>query len=145
MAENVSQLINEHRAFYEVTPYYVVVEDAHGTPAATRSRIQAGFDVDIYGEITSKELPPPDYPLAIAVVKDIADAVAQHTNDSCSIRVIPFPSMVVLDTRDHLRTQARLRIRISHSRGLSEPSGVLEERALREIEDELKKLRVPRH
>ena len=145
MAENVSELIKEHHAFYQVTPYYVIVEDAHGRPAATRRRVHAGFDVDIYGVKASKELPPPDYDMAIAGLQDIADTVAQHTDGSCSIQVIPFPLTVVLDTRDHLRAQATLRIRVSHCRGLDQASGTPEERALREIEDELKKLGVPRH
>jgi hypothetical protein len=144
MLDNLGELIKEHHAFYEVLPYYVVVEDAHGTPAPTRRRIHAGFDIDLYGATTSNALPPPDYAAASAGLQQIANTVAQDTDDSCSIRVIPFPSTVILDTRNQLQAQAKLRIRISHCRGLDQPAGLREERALKGIENELTRLGVRR-
>jgi hypothetical protein len=117
MTEIVLQLIQEHDPFYyELLPYYVVVEDARGTPAATRRRIHAGFEIDIYGAKTSDELPPPDSSVALAASQRIVDTVALQTSDSCSIKVIPFPSIAVLDIRKRFQTQAMLRIRISHFR-----------------------------
>jgi hypothetical protein len=144
MAEDLQQLIKEHDAFYEVLSYYVVLDNPHGTPAATRRRIHAGFDVDIYGTTTSHELPPPDYAVGYAGLQKTASTVAEHAEDRCSIGVVPFPSTVYLDTRNHLQARAKLRIRISHGRGLDQPAGAPEERALREIENELKSLGVPR-
>ena len=40
-----------------VLPYYVVIEQGHGSPAANKHRAQAGFDIDIYGTRIENKLP----------------------------------------------------------------------------------------
>jgi hypothetical protein len=51
MTETLHSLIQERHAFYDVLPYYVVVDDAkNGSVSITTRRVHAGFDVDIYGE-----------------------------------------------------------------------------------------------
>ncbi len=101
MTEIFELLVKKYRVFYEVSPYHVLIEEAHGSPAATRRIIQAGFDVDVQG-ISNKdelELPPPDdYALGYARLKGIADTVAQHASE-CSIEVIPFDSSCLLRGR----------------------------------------------
>ena len=73
MTEIFEQLVKKYRVFYEVSPFHVLVEEAHGSPTATRHIIQAGFDVDVQG-ISNKdelELPPPsDYALGYARLKE---------------------------------------------------------------------------
>jgi hypothetical protein len=56
---NVREIIEQHHGFYEVAPYYVVVEDrTQGHP--TSRRVQAGFDVDIYGFMVNPEIKASD-------------------------------------------------------------------------------------
>jgi hypothetical protein len=143
MSENVREVIQQRRAFYGVSPYYVVREERpNGAPAATR-RIQAGFDIDVYGIKASLEPEPsPDYVLAYAALQKMVETVLLHTSDHCSIEVIPFPSTVILDTRRHLQPEDMLRIRITHTRGLDQPAGASEERALKEIQEQLNVLGV---
>ena len=48
-SENVREIIESHHCFCEVSMYYIVSEDRTvGRPVSVR-RIQAGFEVDIYG------------------------------------------------------------------------------------------------
>jgi hypothetical protein len=139
MTEIFELLVKKYRVFYEVSPFHVLVEEAHGSPTATRHIIQAGFDVDVQG-ISNKdelELPPPgDYALAEARLKKIADTVAQHASD-CSIEVIPFDSSVFSEAGANSRSEALIRIRISHRRGIDQPVGLPEQHALEELESQL--------
>jgi hypothetical protein len=36
MSENLEQLVKKYHAFFDVSPYYVVIEEKHGSPIATR-------------------------------------------------------------------------------------------------------------
>jgi len=145
MSENLQQLIAKYHAFYEVSPYNIVIEEGHGSPTATRHIIQAGFDVDVHG-ISNKselELPPPaEYALAYAEVKKIADAVSHHPSE-CSVEVIPFPATVFSDAGRHFQSEAVLRIRISHC-GRDQHSGLPEQHTLEEVEKQLKGLGIAR-
>lgn len=143
MPDDIRSLIKEHHAFYEVLPYYVVLEDGPIARPATTRRLQAGFDIDIYAERIKNDgpswTPPPEkYGLGYAELQRIAENVSQHATDFCSIEVIPSPSTVVVDTRDHWKMEATFRLRLSHGRGLDQPAGLPEQRALEEVEKELK-------
>ena len=49
MSRNLHELIEKYHAYYEVLPYFVLVETQHGSRKdKTKSRIQSGFDVDVY-------------------------------------------------------------------------------------------------
>jgi hypothetical protein len=141
MSDDLRSLVQEHHAFYEVSPYYVSLEENHGSSAATTRKIQAGFEIDVYGVNTKNELSvpgsDPHYALGYAELKKIATKVSQnHADDFCSLSVIPFPDRVVLDNRNHAK-EAMLRIRISHFRGLDQPASLSEQHALQELEAEL--------
>jgi hypothetical protein len=145
MSENVENLIKQHHAFYEVSPSYVELEESHGKPRSATRRIQNGFDVDVYGERNNGEPEPsPEYAQGYEVLQKIAETTAHRASDFCSVEVIPFPSTVFLDIQNHFQAEAILRIRISHYRGLDQPAGVPEQRALDEIEKQLQSLGVPR-
>ncbi|HXK05701.1 MAG TPA: hypothetical protein VMS37_25085 [Verrucomicrobiae bacterium] len=145
MSENVEELIKQHHAFYEVSPYYVVIEQSHGRPSPSTRRILAGFDVDVYGARTNGEPEPsPEYAQAYAALQEVAETTKRQASDSCSVEVIAFPSTVRLDTQNHLQEEAILRIRVSHYRGLDQPAGHAEQRALDEIEKQLQGLGVAR-
>ncbi|MGC2704512.1 MAG: hypothetical protein WA361_08365 [Candidatus Acidiferrales bacterium] len=145
MTEIFEALVKKYRVFYEVSPYHVLIEAAHGSPTATRQIIQAGFEVDVCGlsDKDKLELPPPDdYALGYARIKEIADAVAQHASD-CSIEVIPFNSSVFSEGGANSRLKAVIRIQISH-RGIDQPVGPAEQHALEELERQLQGLGVRR-
>ena len=146
MADNISSLVKEHQAFYEVSPYYVELEGRPvGLPATTR-RVQAGFEVDVYGvrtEDNEPAMPPPhEYALGYAELQKIAESVSRHASDSCSLEVIPFSSVAIIDREG--KVEAIIRIRISHWRGLDQPAGPAEQRALEEVEEELRALGIAR-
>jgi hypothetical protein len=148
MTDTLLSLFQVHHAFYEVVPYYVVVEKRHpGVPVQTQ-RVQAGFEVNIYGVSIKDKLEPPGsdphYTLAYAELQKVTQAISDRTTDKCSLELVPFHSTAVLDARDHAKVEATLRIRISHGRGLEQPSGAPEEHALEELEKQLKSLGIAR-
>lgn len=145
MSENLQQLVKKYRVFYEVLPYNVVIEEGHGSPHATRRIIQAGFDVDVYGVSDKRELEPPppgEYAVGYAELKKIADAVSQQANE-CSVEAIPFPSTVFSEARGNLRSEAMIRIRISHY-GVDQHAGLPEQQALEEVEKQIQGLGIRR-
>ena len=146
MADNFGSLVKQYHAFYEVSPYYVELEERPvGLPAKTR-RVQAGFEVDVYGvrpEDNEPAMPPPhEYALGYTELQKLAERVSQHATDSCSLEVIPFPSVAIIDPKG--KVEAIIRIRISHWRGLDQPAGPAEQRALEEVEKELRSLGIAR-
>jgi hypothetical protein len=146
MSDTLCSLIKEHHVFYEVLPYYILVEKRHGSVPAITRRVQAGFDVDIYGASIKKELtlpgPDPAYALGYSELRKLAEKLSHDA--SCSLEVVPFPSTAVLDLRNHGQVEGMLRIRISHWRGLGQPAGLPEQDALATVETWLHGLGVPR-
>ena len=88
--------------------------------------------------------PDPDYTLGYSELQRIAEELSRHATDACSLEVFEFPATVFFDLRRHGKLEALLRIRISHCRGLTEPAGLPEQRALEDLEKELKSLGVAR-
>ena len=132
MSQNIHELIEQTYARYEVLPYYVVQAEPHGTT----KRIQAGFDIEVYGVKPSQvRHPGRDYVLGYVALEELVETVLPHTGESCSIEVISFPSTLVLDTKRQFQEEGMLRIRITH-KGL-QPAGPPEERALKEIKERL--------
>jgi|SRR5581483_5444553 len=137
MSINLQTLINKHHAFYEVLPYYVVQpEQKHGSSSSTK-RIQAGFDIDVFGTRSSNEQTSgQDYGGFYTALETLIENFKPQASKSCSIQVVAFPSRVVIDTKRQFQELGMLRIRIAHTT-LDEPAGVPEEHALREIKDRL--------
>ena len=146
MSGDVRELVKEHHAFYEVTPYNLVVQENPGKLPVKNRTIKAGFDVDIYGINTKKDplLPGPDYSVGYAEVQRFAKIISNHTTDFCSLEVISFPSKIVVGGSSHNQLQGTLRIRIAHHRGPDQPAGPAEEQALKELETQLQELGVAR-
>lgn len=146
MSEIFESLVKKYGVFYEVSPYHVVIEDGHGSSTPTRRIIQAGFDVDVHGLSNKEELelpPAADYAVAYERLKKIADTIS-HDAGECSIEAIPFPETVFSEARERFRSEAVLRIRISHYRGVDQPVGLLEQHALEEVEKQLQGLGIRR-
>jgi hypothetical protein len=141
MANNIRQWVEQHHAYYEVSPYYIVVEERHGSRSVSTRRIQGGFDVDICATTAGNELAPPgpDYELGYADLHEIF-AGSHHTPDSSGIEVIPFYASVFLEARNNFQPQTMVRLRVSHLRGLDQPAGPAEGRLLGDIERQLQNL-----
>lgn len=148
MDKQVRQLMEQHHAHYEVIPHYVLLEEGHGTPAVKTHSIQAGFDIDVYGMKTSDDpgLPAtsPDYALGSAILQELAKTISSHSTDRCHVEVTSFGSTEFLETKDRFQPKAMLQVRITHYRGLDQPAGPSEQRALEEIEKELQSLGITR-
>jgi hypothetical protein len=138
VSENIHELIEQHHAFYQVLPYYIMVQimvQEERTHATTK-RIQAGFDIDVYGIKPSHEQHPGrDYVLGYVALEKLVETILPHTGESCSVEVIRFPSTVVFDPKRQFQEEGMLRIRITHK--ALQPAGKPEERALKEIKDRL--------
>ena len=105
-------------------------------------RVQAGFDVNIFGiKWSGGDLDPPaEYWLVYTKLQDVIDAVRRDDSHGCSIILIPLGSNIVLDTRNDLQPFAMLRIRITQNRDVHEPAGHPEQHALQAVEAQLKAL-----
>jgi hypothetical protein len=138
----VRRVIEDHQAFYEVAPYYVLFEERpQGHPSSRR--IQAGFDVDVFGIVKGPApQPSPEYELVYQALSRLAEEIQPPTSDGCSIEVISLASTIILDPRLHFQAEATLRIRIAHSRGLDQPAGPAEERTLQKLQEQLRTLGV---
>ena len=143
MSENIRSLVQEHHAFYEVRPYYVVVEKRQGDLPLVTRKVQAGFDVDIYGVNTNNrfEVPgsDPDYALGCGELQKLADEASLHASDRCTVEMTSFSSTAILDFRNHA-VEATIQIRIHHYRGLDQPFGPPEQCALEDVVERLKNL-----
>jgi hypothetical protein len=141
MSGDVREVIKFHHCYSEVSPHYIVTEERPvGGPVSVR-RVQAGFDLDIYGvKMSSEPDPSAEYWLAYTKFKDVVDAVRHESDRSCSIEVIPFGSTIVLDTRNHLQPMTMLRIRVTRNGNIHEPAGTAEQRALKALEAQLSRL-----
>jgi hypothetical protein len=148
MDEKIRQLIEQHHAYYEVSPYYLVINVSAATGAAETRMIQHGFDVDVYGIKTSGDrgLPAisPDYALGSALLQELAMTASSHRTDKCSIKINRFGSTEFLDPKDGFEPSARLQVRITHGRGLDQPAGISEQQALEDIEKQLQSLGITR-
>lgn len=143
MSGNVSSVLKEHHAFYDVRPYFVLLEMRSPAGQPATRKIHAGFDVDIYGTKSGRDLrPSAEYSLVCSALQEVAGRVALHATQSCVLEVVSFGTSVMIDTKRHLERDAMVRIRITHGRGLSQPAGAAEETALREVESELERLGV---
>ena len=132
MSEHFRELVEQTHARYEVLPYYIVQEDPHGTT----KKIQAGFDVEVYGVKPSHvRHPGRDYVLGYVALEKLVGTILPDTGESCSVEVIPFPSTLVLNPKVQFQEEGMLRIRIRH-KGL-QPAGEPEEQALKEIKERL--------
>ncbi len=133
MSENVHALIEQHHAFYEVLPYYIVQEDrTHGTT----KRIHAGFDIDVFGVKPSHEQHPGrDYVIGYLELEKLVETIAPHIGESCLVEVLRFSSTVVFDPKRQFQEEGMLRIRITHKG--PQAAGGPEELALNKIKERL--------
>jgi hypothetical protein len=137
---DIHEVLERYHVRYEVRPYYVIWDQRPEGAPPVQQKVQAGFDVDLYGAHENYQVPRLDSEDARTVIdyfeslaREIQSAAGQH----CTIEVIPCPDSLVLDTQKHFQPQVMLQIRISHERGLDQPAGPSEEQALKAIRETL--------
>ena len=144
---DVHEILERRHTRYEVRPYYVVLEQRPVGAPPTVQKVQAGFDVDLYGVLEKEQFPlfrSEQGRLVVDHIKAVAQEIQSKFGGRCTIEVIPDENSEVLDTHHHFEPQASLRIRISHARGREQPNGPSEEQALEAIREVLTKLGVRR-
>jgi hypothetical protein len=134
--EKLRGLLLRHGARCEISPYYVVLDvRTFGVPPVQR-KVQAGFDVDLYG------IGAGHHTLSVAdgefeeVLQELEEACREAVPpgaESCRIEIIRFEETLVLSVQQHFEPQALVRVRVTHSRGLDQPSGPAEDQALAAI------------
>jgi len=137
-------LLRRHAAHFEVSPYYIVLDErTFGAPPIHR-RIHAGFDIDLYGQgFTGPSTVSIENSDLRATLSDFSSAcreVVSHSAENCTIEILPFDGTLVLDVKDHFKPEALVRIRITHLRGLDQRAGASEEKALADIAHTLESL-----
>jgi hypothetical protein len=108
-------------------------------------KVQAGFDVHLYGAVEKEQLPlyrNEEGHKVVAYFEAVAQEIQSKAGQQCTVEAIPYTDSLVLDTTQHFRPQAVLTIRISHDRGLDQPAGPSEEQALGAIRETLHKLEI---
>ena len=134
----VQGVFQRHRVRYELRPYYVLFEQRPPGAPSVGQRIQAGFDVDLFGTLDKMEVPRllrEEGDIVIGYFEAVAQEVQSKVGQRCTVEVMGYPDSLVLDS--HFQPQAMIRIRISHSRGLDQSEGASEEQALEAIRDKL--------
>lgn len=138
-------MLARFHARYEVSPYFVVWDQRPEGAPPVEQRVQAGFNVNVYAAVEKYQVPRSDT-LAARTIIDYFESLAQEVQSAagnqCRVEVIPHADSLVLDTREHLQPEAVLEIRISHERGLDQPSGPSEQKAVKAVREALAELGV---
>jgi hypothetical protein len=141
MTTDIHRLIQQHRISYEVSPYYVINYDHRDGASPRKVRVQAGFDIDLYGSGIDRDLSlSPDSEQALLTYRDleeVARTIMQQVSAPQIVEILPFTSALYVLPSHRFRTEALLKIRITHGRGLDQPSGPFEEQALKALEERL--------
>ena len=138
----IHEILDRYHVRYEVRPYYVVWDQRPEGREPIEQRVNAGFDVDLYGALEKPQFPLFHTDDARAVVnyfESLAHEVQESVGQQCTIEITPSQSLV-LNPQEHFQSQAMLQIRISHERGLDQPAGPPEQEALKQIREALHEL-----
>jgi hypothetical protein len=143
----IHELLERFQVHYEVCPYFVFADQSRaGAPHGTQ-KVQAGFDVNLYGFVASTQLPLFGSEGAHTVLNDfgqIAREIEMRVGNRCTVEIVPFTNSLVLDPQQHFRPQGMLQIRIRHVRGLEEPAGASEDGALKAVQELMRELEIKR-
>ena len=143
---DIHAVLEGHHVRYEVRPYYIVLERRPAGAAPVDQKIQAGFDVDLYGTLDKIQLPlfrSEEGHKVVDYFERVAEEIQSKAGQHCTkVEVMPYADSLVLDTHQHFQPEVKLRIRISHARGLDQPVGPSEEEALNRIRDMMHELDV---
>ena len=143
MTETVREVLRQYHSFYEVSPYYVFVDERPIGAKSTAKTVKAGFDIDVYSEtVPDQAHPSTEYARVYEALQKMTEAIAHDTTDSCFVDVVPFNSTVYLDPKQHFQSKTLLRISVRHGRGLQQAASTPEERAVKTLQGLLDQLGV---
>lgn len=139
--DQARELFSRHHARYEVSPYFVVLDDRTFGVPETHRKIHAGFDVDVYGNgfASNSALDPH---AALHDLRAASQVAVAQASESAAIEIIPGDGALILNVKSHLDPEALVRIRVTHTRGLGQPAGEAEEKAMAEVLKSLESLGV---
>ena len=131
------EIFIRHHARYEVSPYFVVLDRRTlGAPPSLR-RIHAGYDVELYGdgfdERAALTVGNAELRETLNELEAACRETAAHAADYSRIDIIPWNATLVLNVKSHLEPEALVTIRITHFRGLDQPAGSSEDKALADV------------
>ena len=127
-----------------MSPYHILHEQRVLGRTNTVRRIHAGFDIAVYGIVEGFHDPAQfdDSALGYETLRDLAASATALAEGACKAELIRLDSTMIIDTKRHFQPEAKLGIRVTHSRGLHQPAGVAEERMMRAIVGQLQALGV---
>ena len=130
---DLQELLAGHHVWYEVRPHNIVVDQRPPGAPPIQRMLQAGFDVDLYAVLTNEQFGLDRNQKARdvrAYFESAAREIQMQVGQECTIEILPYRDMVILDTYDHFQPEAMLQIQIGHCRGQDQPAGPNEEQAL---------------
>lgn len=141
MVDNVREVLKHHHSSYEVTPFYVFIDERPVGAKPISKTVKAGFDIDVFSEKDPDEVhPSPEYERVYEALQRMTEAIAQDRIDSCFVEVVRFNSTVYVDPKRRFQSKTLLRIRVGHGRGLEQPASTPEERAVKKLQELLDQL-----
>ncbi|HLJ13978.1 MAG TPA: hypothetical protein VKV15_05735 [Bryobacteraceae bacterium] len=146
MRDNVREMIQRHHIRYELLPYYILLDvRGEGAPYIKR-RVQAGYDVDLYGVGDHGEqrfdIGGAEMHAILEYLNEVAQEILPDLSDSCFVEITPFETSLTVDPRHQFQAHACLRLRVMHLGALDRQAGRAEEKALEQIRSGLQLLGV---
>ena len=144
---DIHELLEPFQVHYEVRPYYVLLDLRPAGAPPTTQKVQAGFDVNLYGNLDRERLPLFNSEAAHTVLnyfESAAQEIQSRAGNHCTVEITPVTDSLALDPQQHFRPQGILQIRISHARGMDQPEGTSEEFALKDVQELLHELGIRR-
>ena len=142
---DLRELLAGYRVWYEVRPYYVVLDQRPPGASLIQRKLQSGFDVNLYAVLQTAQFDldrNQDARMVRSRFSSAAKEIQSQVGQNCTVEVIPYGESVILDTHEHFQPEAMLQIRISHCRGLDQPAGPAEEQALNLLRERLHDLKI---
>ena len=144
---DIQEILAGHRVWYEFRPHYVVVDQRPPGASPVERMLPTGFDVDLYAELQTEQFQRDHDPKSQEVrayFESLAKEIQTQVGQQCTVEILPYRDIVILDTQDHFHPEAMLQIQIGHCRGIDQPSGSPEEQALHLLQDRLHDLGITR-
>src|SRR5260370_8610452 len=103
---DIHEVLEQHHARYEVRPYYVILDQRPAGAPPIEQKVQAGFDVNLYGALEKEQLPLYRSEGARRVVnyfEAVAQEIESKAGQPCTIEVTPYTDSLVLHNPHHFR------------------------------------------
>src|SRR5260370_25879183 len=112
---DIHEVLEQHHARYEVRPYYVILDQRPAGAPPIEQKVQAGFDVNLYGALEKEQLPLYRSEGARRVVnyfEAVALEIEANAGQHWNIEGTPYTDSLVPATTTHLHPQSILQLPI---------------------------------